>query len=518
MPCEMGNRDTCSAHSKTIVYQVQFLPHRCRAWQIVYKMHDHLLEAHIEAHMTFYPQLAANIVAALAACYLLYRMQAAHLSFTKRVFSALGLGVMLGAALQGLYGADSAVIADTRAYLDIIGSGYVSLLQMIIMPLIMVSIIAAILKLKDAAALGKISVLTIGILMLTTMVAAGIGILMAKLFGLSAAGMTSTAVEVARGEYLQGKMGAANAISLPSMILSFIPANPFLDLTGARKTSTIAVVLFSIFIGISATGIAAKQPDLFASFNHFVKVAHAIVMRMVTLVLRLTPYGVFAMMAQMVAGSSVASIVKLLTFVLASYSALLLMFCVHLLMVTGVGLNAWRYTAKLGPVLLFAFTSRSSAGAIPLSVQTQTTRLGTPEGIANFAASFGAVLGQNGCAGIYPAMLAVMIAPTVGIDPMSVSFLAPLIAIIAVGSVGIAGVGGGATFAALIVLSAMNLPVALAGLLISIEPLIDMGRTALNVSGSITAGTVTSRLLGQTDLQVFDNPQTADLDSEPKPA
>ena len=468
--------------------------------------------------MTFYPQLALNIVVALAACYLLYRMQAAHLSFTKRVFAALGMGVLLGAAFQGLYGAESAIVTDTSEYLDIVGSGYVSLLQMIIMPLIMVSIVAAILKLKDAASLGKISVLTIGILMLTTMVAAAIGILMAKLFGLTAVGLTSTAAEVARGEYLQGKMAAAKAISLPSMILSFIPANPFLDMTGARKTSTVAVVLFSIFIGISATGIADKQPAMFASFNHFIKVAHAIVMRMVTLVLRLTPFGVFALMTQVVASSSLASIVNLLTFVLASYSALLLMFCVHLLMITGVGLNAWRYVAKIGPVLLFAFTSRSSAGAIPMSVQTQTTRLGTPEGIANFAASFGAVLGQNGCAGIYPAMLAVMIAPTVGVDPMTVGFIAPLLAIIAVGSVGIAGVGGGATFAALIVLSAMNLPVALAGLLISIEPLIDMGRTALNVSGSITAGTVTSRLLGQTDMQVFDNGVAVDLDSEQQAA
>ena len=115
-------------------------------------------------------------------------------------------------------------------------------------------------------------------------------------------------------------------------------------------------------------------------------------------------------------------------------------------------------------------------------------------------------------------MLAVMIAPTVGVDPWTMSFIVPLLAIIAVGSVGVAGVGGGATFAALIVLSSLNLPVALAGLLISIEPLIDMGRTALNVSGSVTAGTVTSRLLGQTDLAVFDNQAVADLDSEPRAA
>jgi len=458
--------------------------------------------------------LILNLAVALAVCFALYRMQAAHVSFTRRVFAGMALGVLLGAALQALYGAASPTVAATGAYLDIVGTGYVRLLQMIIMPLIMVSIIGAIVKLRDATSLGSISVLTIGTLIVTTVIAALIGIAMAKLFGLSAVGLTSSAAELARAEYLQGKLPDAQAISLPGMILSFIPANPFLDMTGARKTSTIAVVLFSIFVGVSATGIAAKQPDLFASFKHFIKVAHAIVMRMVTLVLRLTPFGVFALMTKVVSESSITDILKLINFVGASYSALALMFCVHLAIVAATGLNVRRYVKKIFPVLAFAFTSRSSAAAIPMSVQTQTGRLGTPEGIANFAASFGATIGQNGCAGIYPAMLAVMIAPTVGVDPFTAAFIVPLLAIITIGSVGVAGVGGGATFAALIVLSAMNLPVALAGLLISIEPLIDMGRTALNVSGSITAGTVASRLLGQTDMAVFDSTAEIELDSE----
>lgn len=115
--------------------------------------------------------------------------------------------------------------------------------------------------------------------------------------------------------------------------------------------------------------------------------------------------------------------------------------------------------------------------------------------IANFAATFGATIGQNGCAGIYPAMLAVMVAPTVGIDPFSLGYLATLILVVTISSLGIAGVGGGATFAAIVVLSTLNLPLALVGLLISIEPLIDMGRTALNVNGSMVAGTITNQLL-----------------------
>lgn len=458
--------------------------------------------------------LILNLAIALAVCALIYRMQAAHASFTKRVFTGLGLGIVLGAALQAVYGAGSPVIAATSAWLDVIGSGYVQLLQMIVMPLIMVSIIQAILKLRNASSLGKISALTIGTLLITTVIAACIGIAMAKLFDLTAVGLVKNAAEVARGQYMDAKLATAQQISIPNTILSFIPSNPFLDMTGARKTSTIAVVLFSIFIGISATGIAGKKPEVFTSFNHFVHVAHVIVMRMVTLVLRLTPFGVFALMTQVVAGSSASDIYKLIDFVLASYSALALMFCVHLLIIAAIGLNPVRYVRKVFPVLAFAFTSRTSAGAIPMSVQTQTARLGTPEGIANFAASFGSTIGQNGCAGIYPAMLAVMIAPTVGIDPFTLHFLVPLVGIITIGSVGVAGVGGGATFAALIVLSAMNLPVALAGLLISIEPLIDMGRTALNVSGSITAGTVASRVLGETNLATFNSDAVVNLDGD----
>ena len=454
-----------------------------------------------------------NLVLALALCGWLLHLQRRRASFSIQVFTGMALGIGLGALMHLIYAFESPVIKSTNAYLDIIGSGYVKLLQMIVIPLIMVSIVAAIVQLKDTAALGKISALTIGTLMLTTMVAAGLGILMAKLFGLTAVGLTATAAEVAQGALLQGSQSSAKAVTLPSVVLSFIPSNPFLDMTGARKTSTIAVVVFSIFIGLAATGMSAKNPALFTSFDGFVKVAQAVVMQMVKIVLRLTPYGVFALMAQVVANTSYSDVAKLIGFVLASYSALLLMFGIHLLLIAAVGLNPLQYVKKMMPLLAFAFTSRSSAGAIPMNIQTQTQALGTPAGIANFSASFGATMGQNGCAGIYPAMLAVMIAPTVGIDPFTVNFIATLIAIVTIGSIGVAGVGGGATFAALIVLSSMNLPVALVGLLISIEPLIDMGRTALNVSGSVTAGTVTSRILGQTDVPVYSSDARLDFDA-----
>ena len=150
----------------------------------------------------------------------------------------------------------------------------------------------------------------------------------------------------------------------------------------------------------------------------------------------------------------------------------------------------------------YPFSVSRSAATLPLNVSAQR-QLGVPAGIADVAASFGLSIGQNGCAGIYPAMLAVIAAPAVGIDPTSASFLVTLVAVVVLSSFGVAGLGGGATFAALLVLSTLNLPVGLVGLLISVEPIIDMGRTLLNVSGSMVAGIVTSRVTGSLDVATY---------------
>jgi hypothetical protein len=226
-----------------------------------------------------------------------------------------------------------------------------------------------------------------------------------------------------------------------------------------------------------------------------VETAQSIIMKLVRMVMALTPYGILALMTKVVAGSSLTDILQLLTFVVASYLAIAVMFVIHAMLLRLNGVDVTDYFRKAWPVLTFAFSSRSSAATIPLNVETQIDALNVPGPVANLSATFGATIGQNGCAGIYPAMLAAMIAPTMGVDPLDPGFVATLVAVVAISSFGVAGVGGGATFAALIVLPAMGFPVTLAALLISIEPLIDMARTALNVNGSMTAGVITGRTL-----------------------
>jgi L-cystine uptake protein TcyP (sodium:dicarboxylate symporter family) len=442
----------------------------------------------------------------------LARLQGGNLSLSARVFIGLILGTLFGIGLQLTQGTDSPALQTSISWINIVGNGYVQLLQMIVMPLVFVAILNAVAKLHDASSLGKISILVLGTLLATTAIAALVGVLMSLSFHLTAAGLVQGAAETARLSALETSYAPKVAnLTVPQLILSFIPKNPFADLTGANPTSIISVVIFAAFLGVAAIRLVRRDAEKGAALVRFIDLMQAWVAQLVRLIMSLTPFGVMALMTKMAATSNAGDILNLGKFVIASYIGLAIMFGVHALLLTLTGVNPLAYFRKALPALSFAFSSRSSAATIPLSVETQTRRLGVPQTIASFAASFGATIGQNGCAGLYPAMLAVMVAPTVGINPLDPTWIATLVAIVTLSSAGVAGVGGGATMAALIVLPAMGLPVTLVALLISVEPLIDMGRTALNVNGAMTAGTLTSQILGQTDRSRLHSDDDAEL-------
>ncbi|MGC0891601.1 L-cystine transporter [Pantoea agglomerans] len=456
--------------------------------------------------------LTLNIVAFVVLLVLLSRFSRQNWSLSKKVLTGLVIGVLFGLVLQLIYGENSAVVKESISWFNIVGNGYVQLLQMVVMPLVFVSILSAVARLHNASSLGKISVLTIGVLLFTTALSALVGVFVTGLFGLSAEGLVQGVQETARLSAIQSNyVGKVADLTVPQLVLSFIPKNPFADLTGASPTSIISVVIFAAFLGVAALQLLKDDEVKGQRVLVAIDTLQSWVMKLVRLVMKLTPYGVLALMTKVVAGSNLQDIIKLGSFVVASYLGLAIMFGVHALLLSVNGINPMRFFRKVWPVITFAFTSRSSAASIPLSVETQTRRLGVPESIASFAASFGATIGQNGCAGLYPTMLAVMVAPTVGINPFDPLWIATLVGIVTLSSAGVAGVGGGATFAALIVLPAMGLPVTLVALLISIEPLIDMGRTALNVNGSMTAGSLTSRWLGMTDKRVLESDDNAEL-------
>ncbi|HEA5996058.1 TPA: L-cystine transporter [Staphylococcus aureus] len=453
-----------------------------------------------------------NIIVLVIFIVILHMMARKHISFAKRVFTALGIGIVFGVLLHLVYGTHSNVITSTSDWFNIVGQGYVALLQMIVMPLIFISIVAAFTKIQIGEKFAKIGSLIFIFLIGTVTIAAIVGVVYALMFGLDASTINLGNAEQARGSEIAKQAKDLTAHTLPQQILELLPKNPFLDFTGQRATSTIAVVIFASFIGFAYLRVARKQPDHGELLKRAIDAIYSLVMAIVTFVLRLTPYGVLAIMANTLSTSDFGAIWTLGKFLIASYAALITIYIIHLIILSLLGISPIRYIKKTLEVLIFAFTSRSSAGTLPLNVQTQTRRLGVPEGIANFAATFGLSIGQNGCAGIYPAMLAIMVAPVANVE-IDLQFIVTLIAVVIISSFGVAGVGGGATFASILVLSTLNLPVALAGVLISVEPLIDMGRTALNVNDSMLAGTGTAKLTKHWDKDTFESNDNAALTS-----
>ncbi|WP_026088208.1 L-cystine transporter [Bartonella rattaustraliani] len=414
-------------------------------------------------------------------------------SLSIRVMLGLIVGLIFGSILQVIYGEDNTTLLKSVEWFNIVGNGYVLLLQMIVMPLVFTSIISAVAHLHSVYAVGKISVITLSILLFTTALSALVGVLVVNVFGLTANGLAHEGQNVSVA--LGGHISQLENMSVPQMILSLIPKNPFAELSGAKRTSIISVVIFATFLGAAVLLLKKDDAEKGEKALLFIQVAQAWIMWLVRIVIALTPYGIYALMTKVGATSHIAEVLSLLLFIIASYVGILLMFGVHGVLLGISGINPFHFFKKVLPVLTFALSSRSSIASIPLNIEAQTKWIGVPQSIASFAASFGATIGQNGCAGLYPAMLATMIAPSMGINPLDPTWIATLVGVVTLSSIGVAGVGGGAIFAALIVLPIMGLPVSLVAVLISIEPLIDMGRTALNVSDSMLAGTITSQML-----------------------
>ena len=249
-----------------------------------------------------------NITIFLAIIFLLNLLFKRTQKLGQTVFVALLIGLGLGAIWQTFFDKESLVaLLD---WTNIVGTGYVRLLQMIVMPLVFISVLSAITKLKQAGALGKISVSVLSILLITTAIAAAIGIAMSYLFNLSAEGLIAGERELAAQASVEGRVEKVANLSIPAMIISFIPRNPFAELTGANPTSIISTVIFSALLGIAALSLRKEDEALGERIAQGVDTLNKLIMRLVRFVIRLTPYGVFALMLKMAATSKWEDIVN----------------------------------------------------------------------------------------------------------------------------------------------------------------------------------------------------------------
>lgn len=450
-----------------------------------------------------------NIIIFLVLMAILYVMKKKHIDFTFRVLGALIMGLALGFLLRTLHASNIEIINKTIIWYNIVGNGYVRLLQMLVMPLIFVSITMALINIKGGSNLKKMTFSIIAVLMITTAISALVGILVSKGFGLDASKLQSLMSDASQGFNYEDRLKTFSGKSAPQQLLEIIPTNPFSALAGFGVLPTLSVVFFSALIGVSALGLKNKKPEIFDFFFKIMQTLHDVIMQIVSFVVGLSPFGVLALMTRFMASSNFESFAQLGQFLVASYVAIIVMILVYAVMLIIFGYNPIKFYSKAFSVLTFAFTSRTSAGTLPLNTSTLINEMGISEGISNLSASLAVNIGKNGCTGIFPAMVVAMIAPTLGINIFEPSFLIRLMIIILIGSFGLPGVPGGAMTAALITLSALNFPVELVAVLVAIDPILDMGFTMLNVNDGMITAAVTGKICKEVDMDKFNAKYTS---------
>lgn len=410
---------------------------------------------------------------------LLWFLQKKKVSFTVRVLLALAIGIAFGTAIHLIFGRASEVATIVKSWLGIVGTGFTKLLQFMIVPLVLVSIINAISKMTGGAKAARTSGKIISVLLGTTAISALVGFLTVQLFRLDASGLVKA---VAKSD--------KTLTDIPTSVLNIIPSNVFDALT---FNNALPIVFIAALLGFVFLAIRKENEVLGSRIADGIATANEIVMTLTDFIIQLTPYGVLALITRVVATSDFKSVLSLLTFVFGIFFALIAVFIIHLVILSLLKVNPVLYLKKTAAPLIFAFTSRSSAATLPMTIKAQTDRLGVSKIHADLAGSFGTTIGQNGCAGVYPAVVATLVASALGWNVWSLSFILPLVFYITISSIGIAGVGGGATNATILVLSLLGLPIELVAILVSVEFFIDMGRTALNVNDAILTGVVVSK-------------------------
>ncbi len=401
-------------------------------------------------------------------------------------------------------------------FMSIFSGIYLSLLKLVVIPLIFISITTAIINARGKANLGKKVTKVIGLLLVTVSIAAVVGVATSLIIGIDGQqlvnGYAQNADVLDRASSLSEKSSELTSMNFADLILAPIPSD-FSFLVGAGSSAALTTVLFGMFLGYCILQVDKRKPEKVSLFIDILNTTKEVVLSMVREILKLTPFAIVALMATFMATTSFSGMSQLVLFVIGTYVAIIVMYIIHLIMLALFGLNPVKFAKKTYPVLVFGFGSRSSMAALTLNTATQQKQLGVDPMSSDLAATFGVTIGQNGCAGIYPAMVAVMAMQAYGGD-ITLGWILLLVVVIAISSFGIAGVGGGASFAAIAVLSILGLPVTMAAILISVEPLLDMARTALNISDGMLVGTLVSKIDGELDIDTYNSDQISLEDTE----
>lgn len=400
-----------------------------------------------------------------------------HLALWKKIFIGLCLGLVMGLLFK-----------DAALMLKPLGTLFINLIKMLIVPLIFVTLVTGITSMEDISKMRRVGIKTFAIYLVTTAIAVAIGLA----FGIVFEPGSGVSLEHASA------IAAKKAPPIIDTLLALIPTNPVASL---NKGDILQIIVFAVILGISINLAGEKGKPVAAFFESFSET----MFKMTELVIRFAPIGVFGLMAWVSASYGVDVLMSLAKVILCVYAACL----VHMAFTMGGGIT---FLAKLSPIKFFkgilsaqsvAFTTTSSSGTLPVTTSNVIHNLGVSKPIASFVLPLGATINMDGTA-IYQGVCAMFVAQAFGVDLSFANYMT-IILTATLASIGTAGVPGAGLIMLSLVLTSVNLPLEGIAIIAGIDRILDMARTTVNITGDAMTSVLVAKSEGELDESIYNH-------------
>ncbi|RYV03152.1 dicarboxylate/amino acid:cation symporter [Shewanella sp. OPT22] len=417
------------------------------------------------------------------------------LGLTSKIFIGMILGLLIGGALRLEFPENQFIDGYiTNGVMNVVGSVFINALKMLVVPLVFISLVCGTCSLSDPASLGRLGGKTIIFYMVTTAIAISLAIFAAVVIHPGNGSMHVEHLEYA----------AKTAPSLSQVFIDMVPTNP---LKAMAEGKMLQIIIFAVVFGLAISHLGERGKRISALFDDL----NEVIMKVVTLVMQLAPYGIFALITKLALTLDSEAFESVLYYFLVVLGALLVhgLIIYPILLKLFTNLSPLTFLAKLRDVQLFAFSTASSNATLPVTVETAEHRLGVSNKVASFTLPLGATINMDGTA-IMQGVATVFIAQVFAIDLTLTDYLTVIVTA-TLASIGTACVPGVGLVMLAMVLNQVGLPVEGIALIIGVDRLLDMVRTAVNVTGDSAITVIVARSENEFDESKFNDPDAGKL-------
>lgn len=412
------------------------------------------------------------------------------IGLSTQIFIALLIGALFGVVIH--YWIPSSYIKDTvivEGVLYVVGQGFIRLMQMLVVPLVFCSLICGSMAIGDTKTLGKVGVKTIGFYLVTTALAVCVALGSALLIN-PGRGLDMDAVQ-------KGTVSSTTeATSLVDTLLNIIPKNPVQSMANGDMLS---IIVFALFVGIMLAKLGTRGSVVANFFSQF----NDVMMEMTMAIMKVAPIGVFCLIARTFATVGFSAFAPMLKY-MGNVTLALAIQCLvvyQILLFVFTRLNPFKFIKKFLPVMGFAFSTATSNATIPMSIDTLSKKMGVSKQISSFTIPLGATINMDGTS-IMQGVAVVFIAQAYGI-PLTMGNLATVVVTATLASIGTAGVPSVGLVTLAMVLNSVGLPTEGIALIMGIDRILDMIRTAVNITGDAVCTTIVCHQEGSLNREVF---------------